>query len=252
MDNIDKLWHDYVQTRDHALREKLILHYAPLIKYVAGRLSLHIGTHVEYEDLTGYGVFGLIDAVEKFKPEKGVKFETYASVRIRGAIIDNIRKMDWIPRTLRKKNKELENVYQELENTLGREPTHEELAEKLAIPVSEVNDLVRKSSVAQLISLDEYLEVNQEHSFIDKNPLLAESPDSLYDKQETKQILAKAIDSLSEKEKKVVTLYYYEDLTLKEISKILGVTESRISQIHSKAMMKLNIKLGQLKSLLYM
>lgn len=251
MENLDKIWQEYAALKDPALKDKLIIHYAPLVKFVAGRLSMHLCQHVEYEELTSYGIFGLIDAIDKFKYEKGVKFETYASLRIRGAIIDNIRKMDWVPRTLRKKNKELDLVYQELEALFGREPTEEELAEKLQISVDETRDLMKKSSVASLISLDDYLDANHESSFFDKNPDHAENPEVKYEKQEIKKMLAEAIDKLSEKEKKVISLYYYEELTLKEISRIMGVSESRISQIHSKAVMKLGSKLGKYKSLLY-
>jgi len=250
--NIDKIWQEYAVLKDLNLREKLILHYAPLVKYVAGRLSIHLCQHVEYDELVSCGVFGLIDAIDKFRPEKGVKFETYASLRIRGAIIDSIRKMDWVPRTLRKKNRELDTVYQELEAEYGREPTPEELSDKLEITVEETRDLLKKTSVSALVSLDEYLEANHEHNFFDKNPDTADDPETRLQKQETKRMLAEAIDKLSDKEKKVVSLYYYEELTLKEISHIMGVSESRISQIHSKAVMKLNMKLGRYKSLLYL
>lgn len=251
MENIDKIWQDYAKLKDPALKEKLIIHYAPLVKYVAGRMSMHLSQHVEYEELTSYGVFGLIDAIDKFKYEKGVKFETYASLRIRGAIIDSIRKMDWVPRTLRKKNKELDQVYQELEALYGREPSEDELAEKMQISVDETRDLMKKASVVSLISLDDYLEANHETNFFDKSSDRSETPELKYEKQEIKKMLSDAIDKLSEKEKKVITLYYYEELTLKEISRIMGVSESRISQIHSKAVMKLNVKLGKYKSLLY-
>jgi RNA polymerase sigma factor for flagellar operon FliA len=252
VDNIDKIWQEYSVKKDIALRDKLILHYSPLVKYVAGRLSMHLNQHVEYDDLISYGIFGLIDAIDKFKYEKGVKFETYASLRIRGAIIDSIRKMDWVPRTLRKKNKELDVVYHELESELGRAPTDEELSVKLCITVEETRDLLKKSSVVSLISLDDYLDANHESNFFDKNPDNMENPETKYERTEVRQMLADAIDKLSEKEKKVVTLYYYEELTLKEISHIMGVSESRISQIHSKAVSKLSVKLGKFKSLLFL
>jgi RNA polymerase sigma factor for flagellar operon FliA len=160
--------------------------------------------------------------------------------------------MDWVPRTLRKKNRELDAVYQELEAEYGREPTPEEIADKLEISVDETRELLKKSSVSSLVSLDEYLEANHEHNFFDKNPDMSENPETKLQKQETKKMLAEAIDKLSDKEKNVVTLYYYEELTLKEISRIMGVSESRISQIHSKAVMKLGMKLGRYKSLLYL
>lgn len=251
MDDISKVWREYAKTKDPLIKEKLILQYAPLVKYVTGRLSMHIGQHVEYEELASYGIFGLIDAIDKFDCEKGVKFETYASLRIRGSIIDNIRKMDWVPRTLRQKNKLLDQISQELEAELGREPTEAEIAKKLDITVGEAKELIRKSSVASLISLDSYLEQNHEGAFSAFNSLKTESPEAMYERQELKSILAEEIDKLSDKEKKVIALYYYEDLTLKEISRIMEVSESRISQIHSKAVKKLQAKLGKYKSILF-
>jgi len=242
-------WESYTKTKTPQLKEKLILEYAPLVKYVAGRLSVHVGQHVEYDDLISYGIFGLIDAIDKFDYMKGVKFETYAALRIRGSIIDNIRKMDWVPRTLRQRNKQLEQAFSELEYELGREPTEEELAEKLEISLEETTDLLRKSSVVALISLDDYLEQNHEANF--GNTEAEETPERLYEQQEVREMLVEAIDKLSEKEKKVITLYYFEDLTLKEISNIMGVSESRISQIHSKAVLRLKSKLGRYKSLLF-
>lgn len=250
MDNMERVWKAYYKTKDPKLKEKLILEYAPLVKYVAGRLIVHIGQHVEFEDLISYGIFGLIDAIDKFDFDKGVKFETYASLRVRGAIIDNIRKLDWVPRTLRQKNKQLEQAYSELELDLGREPTEEDLASKLNLPLAEVQELLKKTSVVSLISLDDYLDQNHEVSFSGHSSQ-SETPESHYEKQELKQILADAIDKLSEKEKKVITLYYFEDLTLKEISNVMGVSESRISQIHSKAVLRLQTKLGKHKSILY-
>jgi len=246
---MENIWESYTKTKDPGLKEKLILEYAPLVKYVAGRLSVHVGQHVEYDDLISYGIFGLIDAIDKFDYTKGVKFETYAALRIRGAIIDSIRKMDWVPRTMRQRNKQLEQAFSELEFELGREPTEAELAAKLDISLEETTDLLKKSSVVALISLDDYLEQNHEANF--GNSAAEETPELQYEQQELKDMLVDAIDKLSEKEKKVVTLYYFEDLTLKEISSIMGVSESRISQIHSKAVMRLKSKLGRYKSLLF-
>ncbi|MBE6011927.1 MAG: FliA/WhiG family RNA polymerase sigma factor [Lachnospiraceae bacterium] len=251
MDKNDKIWSAYAKTKDSALKEQLIIEYAPLVKYVAGRLSVHLGHKVEYEDLASYGIFGLIDAIDKFDYGKGVKFETYASLRIRGAIIDNIRKLDWVPRTLRQKNKQLEQALQELELQYGREPTEEELSEKLDISIDETRELIRKTSILSLVSLDDYLNQNHEESLSHRNSD-TDTPESQYDKKEIKKMLVDAIDKLSDREKKVITLYYFEDLTLKEISRIMGVSESRISQIHSKAVLRLQAKLGKHKSILYM
>jgi RNA polymerase sigma factor for flagellar operon FliA len=248
---MDKVWKAYIANRTPLVKEKLILEYAPLVKFVAGRLVMHIGQHVEYDDLISYGIFGLIDAIDKFDPDKGVKFETYASLRIRGSIIDNIRKMDWVPRTLRQKNKQYEQTFAYLEETLGREPTEEELSEKLGLNLEETRELARKSSVLALISLDDYLDQNYETAFNSALSAPVETPETYMDKKELESMLAGAIEKLSEKEKKVVSLYYYNDLTLKEISSIMGVSESRISQIHSKAILRLQTRLGKYKNLLF-
>ncbi len=252
MENLIQIWEAYSKTKDPKLKDTLILEYASLVKYVAGRLSIHIGQHVEYDDLISYGIFGLIDAIDKFDFEKGVKFETYAALRIRGAIIDSIRKMDWVPRTLRQKNKQLEAAFAELEFELGREPTEEEISIKLNISIEETKEILKKSSVVALISLDDYLEQNHEISFSGGNASSQnDTPESQYEQQELKDMLEDAIDKLTEKEKKVITLYYFEDLTLKEISSIMGVSESRISQIHSKAVLRLKSRLGRYKSILF-
>jgi RNA polymerase sigma factor for flagellar operon FliA len=249
--SMEKTWKAYRETKSPLIKEKLILEYAPLVKYVAGRLVMHIGQHVEYDDLIGYGVFGLIDAIDKFDYEKGVKFETYASLRVKGAIIDSIRKMDWVPRTLRQRNKQFETAYAQLEETLGREPTEEELAEKLKLSLKETQEFINKSSVLSLISLDDYLDQNYETAYTTHLASPVETPEEHIDKQQLHAMLTEAIEKLSDKEKKVVTLYYFEELTLKEISIIMGVSESRISQIHSKAIIRLQAKLGRHKSLLF-
>ncbi len=252
MDNKEKLWQLYSANKSPEIKEKLILEYAHLVKFVAGRLLMHIGQHVEYDDLIGNGVFGLIDAIDKFDPDKGVKFETYASLRIRGSIIDHIRKLDWVPRTLRQKNKQLEQAYAQLEETLGREPTEQEIANKLSLTLAETQELMRKSSVLTLVSLDDFLEQNYETPFNGLTISQQDSPESQAERRERQAMLADAdaINKLSEKEKLVVSLYYFEDLTLKEISSIMQVSESRVSQIHSKAIMRLNTRLGRFKSIL--
>ena len=250
-DEILKLWQIYAKTKAAELKEQLILHYAYLVKYVAGRLSVHIGHHVEYEDITSYGIMGLIDAIDKFDYTKGVKFETYASLRIRGSIIDSLRELDWVPRTLRQKNKQVEQVYREMETTLGREPSMEELSEKLNMPYDEVIDLIKKSSIISLVSLDDYLEQNYETSFQLPFNTQEENPENQYEVKELRQILVDAIDKLTEKEKTVMSLYYFEEMMLKEISYIMGVSESRVSQIHSKAVFKLKTKLEKYKSLFF-
>jgi RNA polymerase sigma factor for flagellar operon FliA len=251
MTSTDNLWKDFTRTRNPSAKEALIVHYAPLVKHVAGRLMIHIGQHVEYDDLCGYGVFGLLDAIDKFDYGKGVKFETYGSFRIRGAIIDHIRKLDWVPRTLRQKNKQLEQVTQQLEDELGRSPTEDEIAAKLNMSLLETRELIKKSSVLTLVSLDDYVDGNTESSFSSLVASREEGPEDQTERRERKAMLAEAISRLGEKEKLVVTLYYFEDLTLKEISSIMGVSESRVSQIHTKAISKLQGKLGKFRGLLF-
>ncbi|NLL67036.1 MAG: FliA/WhiG family RNA polymerase sigma factor [Clostridiaceae bacterium] len=244
-----ELWKKYSETKDQSIKEQLILEYADLVKYVAGRLSIYFGSNVEYDDLVGYGVFGLIDAIDKFDLTKKVKFETYASLRIRGAIIDSIREQDWAPRSLRKKGKELEKAYSELENQLGHSATDQEIADKLGITIEELTKLLQEVNVSQMISLDDYLEQNHETGF-DSYSMQRESnsPEQRMEIVELKEILADSIEKLPEKERIVVTLYYYEELTLKEISLIMKVSESRISQLHTKAIMRMRGKLERLKS----
>jgi len=249
LENLEKIWRTYQANKSPELKERLIIEYSPIVKFVAGRLLVHVGQHVEYDDLVGYGIFGLIDAIDKFDLDKGVKFETYASLRIKGAIIDNIRKMDWVPRTLRQKNKEFEQVNAKLEAELGREPTDEEVAEKLNISVAEVREMMKSAAILSLVSLDDYLEQNHESAFGQRAQ--GDTPEEHLDKKELHKMLTETIEALTEKEKMVVTLYYFEELTLKEISGIMGVSESRISQIHSKAILRMQRKLGRFKTVLF-
>ncbi len=247
-EELNRCWSVYAESKSPEIKEKFILHYAYLVKIIAGRMSMHLGSYVDYDDLVSYGIFGLIDAIDKFDIKKNIKFETYASLRIRGSIIDNIRKMDWVPRSLRQKGRLLEQAYSELSANLGQEPTAKELADKLDFSVEEINELQKKSSVVSLLSLDEYLQNNGDIPAYSSSATL---PHEDIERQEAAQMIANAIDGLSEKEKKVVSLYYYEDLTLKEISKIMGVSESRISQIHSRAIVRLQNKLGRYKGILF-
>jgi RNA polymerase sigma factor for flagellar operon FliA len=234
-----ELWKKYQETKDQSIKEQLILEYADLVKYVAGRLSIYFGSNVEYDDLVGYGVFGLIDAIDKFDIYKGVKFETYASLRIRGAIIDSIRELDWVPRSLRKKSKDLERAYSELENELGHTATDEQVARRLGISVEELNKTLREVNMSTMISLEDYLEQNYESGFDTSNDDEDRIPEKRIETTEIKDILAESIDKLPEKERMVVTLYYFEELTLKEISAIMRVSESRISQLHTKAILRM-------------
>lgn len=246
-----ELWKKYSESRTQAIKEQLIIEYADLVKYVAGRLSIYFGSNVEYDDLVGYGVFGLIDAIDKFDLSKKVKFETYASLRIRGAIIDSIREQDWAPRSLRKKGKDLEKAYFEIENQLGHSASDQEVADKLGITSDDLNKLLQEVNMSQMVSLDDYLEQNHETGFdplsLDKDTNM---PEQRMEVIELKETLTEAINKLPEKERTVVTLYYYEELTLKEISIIMKVSESRISQLHTKAILRMKGKLERLKSVI--
>jgi RNA polymerase sigma factor for flagellar operon FliA len=239
-----KMWNEYAKQRTPELRERIIIEYAPLVKVVAGRLSMYLGYNVEYDDLVGYGVFGLIDAIDKFDPSKAVKFETYASLRIRGAILDQIRKMDWIPRTIRQKQKKIDAAIKEIETLQGRNATEEEVANKLGISEDEYNDWQSQMMVTNVVSLNEFMEQGSEVPVEHNNPKKFDAPEEAVEQGELKKILADSLELLTEKERKVILLYYYEELTLKEISNILEVSESRISQLHTKALQKMKTKLG--------
>lgn len=243
-DSKQKLWEEYSRKKTPQLREKIIIEYAGLVKLVAGRLSMYLGYNVDYDDLVGYGIFGLIDAIDKYDYTKGYKFETYASLRIRGAILDQIRKMDWIPRSIRQKQKKLENAYKILETKYGREINDEEIAQELDISVEELENWQNQTQITNIISLDEFLEQGSESKNEQYFATTFDQPDKIVEREELKEILIKALDTLTEKEKKVITLYYFEELTLKEISKILDVSESRISQLHTKALQKMKKILG--------
>lgn len=241
-----RLWQDYFRLKSPELREKLIIEYAPLVKLVAGRLSMYLGYNVEYDDLVGYGVFGLIDAIDKFDMMKDVKFETYASLRIRGSILDQIRKMDWIPRTIRQRQKKIEAVMKEIESEKGRSATDEEIAKALGITDDEYVDWQSQMKITGVVSLNEYIEQGGPEIAADRNKNAGfEMPEDVVAQVELKEKLKEALETLTEKERKVVVLYYYEDLTLKEISQVLEVSESRVSQLHTKALVKMKATLGE-------
>jgi RNA polymerase sigma factor for flagellar operon FliA len=243
-ENKQKLWEDYSRKRTPELQEKIIIEYAGLVKLVAGRLSMYLGYNVEYDDLVGYGTFGLIDAIDKFDYTKGVKFETYASLRIRGAILDQIRKMDWIPRSIRQKQRKMDLAYHSIETKYGRMANDEEVAKELEISVDELETWQNQTKITNIISLDEFMEQGTETKMEQSLTADFDQPDKIFEKQELKELLVKTLESLTEKEKRVIILYYYEELTLKEISRILEVSESRVSQLHTKALQKMRSKLG--------
>lgn len=244
------LWRDYARLGSADLREKLILEYAPLVKIVAGRLSMYLGYNVEYEDLVSYGIFGLIDAIDKYDCTKPNKFETYASLRIRGEILDQIRKMDWIPRTVRQKQKQIDTAMREFEADHGRQATDEELAAMLGISPDEYLDWMSQLKLTNVISLNEFMEAGSDVPNGRNASSHFMQPDEVYEEGELKEVLAEALDTLSEKEKLVIQLYYFEEMTLKEIAAVLEVTESRVSQLHTKALGRMKTKMGRYMGIL--
>jgi len=246
-DELGGHWHEFKTSGAVASREKLILHYAPLVKYVASRVATGLPASVEQADLVSYGMFGLIDALEKFEPARGNKFETYAIPRIKGAIIDELRAMDWVPRSVRFKAREIEKAYSDLETMLKRAPSEKEVAERLGVSLPELHEVINQISFVSVLALDELLSVGSDRgeqvSLLDTLADRGVDPTLGLEGQETRGLLAAAINSLSEREKIVVTLYYFEGLTLNEIGEILGVTESRVCQIHTKAVGQLRLQL---------
>jgi RNA polymerase sigma factor for flagellar operon FliA len=238
------LWRRYKAEGDSGARERLVVAYSPLVKFVAGRLGAGLPSHVDDADLISYGLMGLIGAIERFDPERGIKFETFAMTRIRGAIIDELRSLDWVPRSVRSRAREIEAAQTNLEHELQRAPTEEELAEKLGIEVEELQTSLLEIANSSVYALDELWTVSDSSG--DQVSLLdtisdprADDPQEYLATSEIKDRLTEAVASLPEREQLVVALYYYENLTLREIGEVLGVTESRVSQLHTKAVMRL-------------
>jgi RNA polymerase sigma factor for flagellar operon FliA len=243
------LWATYHRTESTAVRDTLIKKYLYLVRYVAGKMAMSVPPSVEIDDLVSSGVVGLMDAIGKYDPGRDTKFETYAVARIRGAIVDDLRSLDWVPRSVRRKARMIEEAYGSLENELGRAASDEEVSRKLNMSVEEFRSIVEEVVSAGLLSLDDFVG-NQEGERTTRiiDLVCAKdgvSPSSNIETEEMKDTLANAILNLPEKERTVVALYYYEDMTLKEIGRTLGVSESRVSQIHTKAMLRLR---GRLKS----
>ncbi|WP_324717740.1 RNA polymerase sigma factor WhiG [Carboxydochorda subterranea] len=244
------VWKEFKEHRSPHLREQLILEYAPLVKHVAGRLAVVLPPYVEFDDLVSYGIFGLVEAVERYDFERGVKFETYAAARIRGAIIDGLRAADWVPRSVRHKARELEKKLAQLESQLGRAASDEEIANALGISMQEYDRLMSELAGAQLVSLDEVWVADPEEESQLKlmetvSDAASPSPAEEAEERDLERMLAQAIDRLPERERLVIALYYKEGLTLKEIGRVLGVTESRVCQIHTKAIVRLRSHLQQ-------
>ena len=244
---LKKIWEDYKKDKNSNDRDRLVLNYAPLVKYVAGRIASRLPRTVDTADLVSYGILGLIDAVEKFDLSRNVKFETYAMARVKGAIIDELRRLDWLPRSLREKEKELEKAYQDLLSNLKRTPSDAEISKKLGITTAELNDLLTQLSNNQFLTLDELWsreEKNDKVSLIEViEDVGAEDPMSALEAAERKEDLTEVIKTLPLREREIVVLYYYEGLNFKEIAQILSLTESRISQLHSKAIIHLKTSL---------
>ena len=228
----EKLWDAYRQKKTQETREQLIIEYAQLVKLVAGRLSMYLGHNVEY------------DAIDKFDLEKNVKFETYASLRIRGAILDQIRKMDWIPRSVRQRQRKIDEAMKQIEMRTGKTASDEELAKQLGLTDEELCSWQTQLKVTNVVSLNEFEENGPEPMIDSAHPVRFSQPEEVVEEAELKEKLAESLELLTEKERRVIELYYYEDMTLKEISKILEVSESRISQLHTKALNKMRKKMG--------
>jgi RNA polymerase sigma factor FliA len=253
VEDTQTLWRQYkADPGSKALRDRLILTYAPLVKYVAGRLGSGLPAHVDDDDLISYGLLGLMGAIERYDPDRDVKFETYAIARIKGSIIDELRAMDWVPRSVRARARDIERAIADLERRLHRAPNDEEIAEKLGIGVEELETSLTDISRSSIAALDELWTVNtgggtggDQVALIDTlEDTEAPDPQSSLSQAEIKESVAEAIARLPEREKLVITLYYYEELTLREIGEVLGVTESRVSQLHTKAILRLKSRLA--------
>ncbi len=243
---IQALWSDYCANRKVEQRDQLIVSYAPIVKFVAGRVASGLPQTVEQADLVSYGMFGLIDAVERFDPGRGFKFETFAIPRIKGAMLDELRAADWVPRSIRAKAKAVQRALGKLENELGRSPSDQELAEELEYSVDELHSLLRSVSLGGIAALDETISGERGDSVTLGNSVPTDDlgPWGHLEIDEMRKFLAGSINGMPDREKTVLTLYYYESLTLADIGKVLGVTESRVSQIHTKAVLHLRSRLA--------
>jgi RNA polymerase sigma factor for flagellar operon FliA len=247
-DDTNQLWRQYRLHKDQKLRDRLILTYAPLVKYVAGRLGSGLPAHVDEGDLVSYGLLGLISAIERYDPDRDVKFETYAIARIKGSIIDELRQMDWVPRSVRARARDIERAITELEAKFGKAPTEEEIASKLGVSQEDLQESLLEISRTSIAALDELWTASSSGDQVALIDTIEDTqgpePQTALAATETREALGEAIARLPEREKLVVTLYYYEELTLREIGEVLGVTESRVSQLHTKAILRLKARLG--------
>ena len=233
------------------LKERIVIEHTPLIRYIVNRIAVRLPSHIDLDDLLNTGVIGLMDAIEKYDPEKNCKFKTYAEFRIKGAILDQLRSLDWVPRSVRQKGRRLERAYGEIEQRLGRSANEEEVADSLGLQIHKFHDLLNQVRGVSLVNLEELrgLGTNGERtgSYADIiEDIHSENPFSAFKQSQTRRVIAQTIGALPEKERLVLTLYYYEDLNMKEIGSILGITESRVCQIHTKAVGRLRSKLKSL------
>ena len=240
-EDIDALWRAYETEKTVDVRNRIAEHYLPLVRLVAGRIAISLPQHVDREDLLSSGFFGLLDAIERYELTRGNKFETYAGVRVRGAILDYLRSKDWLPVALRQKIRRYEQAVSEVEGTSGRAATNEEIAEKMGVSLEELANIEKKASAATIIPLDDYLRTD---TIVETQ----DGPSERLEKEELKETLASAIERLPEKERRVVELYYYEELTLKEISILMSLSEARISQLHTKAVFRMRGYLARMKA----
>ena len=247
----DDLWIEFKKTKSPQLRDKFIRQYMPLVKYVAGKVSVGMPGSVDFDDLVGYGQFGLLDAINKFDPDKNVKFKTYAVTRIRGAIFDELRTLDWVPRSVRQKSREIEDTIVQLESKLGRPASDSEVAGAMGLSEDEYHQTILKVSGTSVLSLNDvwYSGEDSEHVSIGdciESPSSL-NPDVIVEREEIRRVIIEAINELPEKEKMVLVLYYHEDMTFKEIGQVLEVSESRVSQLHTKANLRLRAKLTNVR-----
>lgn len=245
------LWKEYKKTRSTEIRNKLIRQYMPLVKWVAGRISTGMPESVEFEDLVSFGQFGLLDAINKFDIDKGVKFKTYAATRIRGAIFDELRELDWVPRSVRQMSRKIEDTIADLEATLGRAATDAEIAKAMNLTEDEYRDVVMKVSGTSMLSLNDLWYSGDDNEKMTIGDSIESSrslnPDVIVEREEIRKAVIKAINELPRNEKIVIVLYYHEELSFKEIGQVLNVSESRISQLHSKANLRLRARLTSIR-----
>ena len=247
----EELWIEFKKTRSIQLRDAFIRQYMPLVKYVAGKVAIGMPGNVEFDDLVGFGQFGLLDAINKFDPEKNVKFKTYAVTRIRGAIFDELRQMDWVPRSIRQKSREIEDTIVELESKLGRTVSDEEVAAAMNMSIADFHHMMLKVSGTSILSLNDVWYSGEDSDRMSIGDSIESpaslNPDVIVEREEIKRVITEAIKELPEKEKMVLVLYYHEDLTFKEIGQVLQVSESRISQLHASANTRLRAKLTNIR-----